>query len=147
MRRRGRSGLKGVERRDFLKIFSIGTVAAMSGQLAHRSMVLPESVPFEDMDTSIRDMANSIELMSTPAPNSVDFLNAFRTNQIDLAGTNKPTLATTSSPDLGHYIAKMTHFEHNDWQVVSSFRYRPTLHLLPKACRPLLVSHSCLANP
>jgi D-alanyl-D-alanine carboxypeptidase len=111
MKGRGISGLEGVERRDFLKIFSIGTVAAMSGQLAHRSVLLPENVPFEDMDTSIREIANSIELMSTRAPNSVDYLNAFRTNQLDLAGINQPILAKTSSPDLGQYIAKMIHFE------------------------------------
>ena len=88
MRRLGVSGLKGVERRDFLKIFSIGTVAAMSGQLVHRSVLLPDNVSFEDMDTSIREMANSIELMSTPAPNSSDYLNAFLPNQLDLAGLN-----------------------------------------------------------
>ena len=32
MKRIGRSGLEGAEQRDFLKIFSIGTLAAMSGQ-------------------------------------------------------------------------------------------------------------------
>jgi len=111
MKRLGISGLKGVDRRDFLKIFSIGTVAAMSGQLVHRSVLLPDNVPFEDMDTSLREMANSIELMSTPAPNAADYLNVFLPNQRDLAGINQPILATTSSPDLGQYIAKMTDVE------------------------------------
>ena len=111
MKRLGRAGLEGVERRDFLKVFSIGTVAAMSGQLVHRSVSLPENVPFEDMDASIREIANSIELMSTPAPNSADYLNAFLPNPVDFEGTDRPILATTSSPDLGQYIAKMTHYE------------------------------------
>ena len=69
-----------MERRDFLKIFSIGTVAAMSGQIVHRAAFVPENIPFEDMDTSIRGMAGSIELMSTPAPNSANYLNAFLPN-------------------------------------------------------------------
>lgn len=63
------------------------------------------------MDTSIRGMANSIELMSTPAPNSANYLNAFLPNQPHLAAINQPILATTSSPDLGEYIAKMIDFE------------------------------------
>jgi hypothetical protein len=99
------SGLEGVERRDFLKIFSIGTVAAMSGQVAHRGMFVPENIPFEDMDTSIRGMANSIELMSTPAPNAANYLNAFLPSQPQPAAIDQPTLATTSSPDLDEYIA------------------------------------------
>lgn len=32
-----------MERRDFLKIFSIGTVAAMSGQIVHRAVLVPET--------------------------------------------------------------------------------------------------------
>ena len=104
-------GLDGVERRDFLKIFSIGTVAAMSAQIVHRSGLVPEYIPFDDMDTGISDMTNSIELMSTRAPDSVKYLNAFLPNKGRLAAINQPILATTSSPDLDRYTAKMIDFE------------------------------------
>jgi len=83
----------------------------MSGQVAHRGMFVPENIPFEDMDTSIRGMANSIELLSTPAPNAANYLNAFLPSQPHPAAIDQPTLATTSSPDLDEYIAKMIDFE------------------------------------
>ncbi len=100
-----------MERRDFLKMFSIGTVAAMTGQLAHRAVVLPAGVlpagvPFEDMDTTIGELANSIEMMSTPAPQSADYLSAFATFQQE-----HEILATTESPKLDRYIAKMASYE------------------------------------
>ena len=100
-----------MERRDFLKIFSIGTVAAMSGHIVHRTGLGSEYISFDDMDTGIREMTNSIELMSTPAPNSVNYLNAFLPNQERFPAINQPTLATTSSPDLGRYTTKMIDFE------------------------------------
>lgn len=100
-----------MERRDCLKIFSIGIVAAIGGQLVHRSAFVPEDIPFEDIDTGIREIANSIELMSTPAPNASNYLNAFLPNQGRLAAINRPTLATTRSPDLGQYLSKMIDFE------------------------------------
>jgi hypothetical protein len=100
-----------VERRDFLKVFSIGTVAAISGQIIYRSAVVPEYIPFDDMDTGVREISNSIELMSTPAPSASNYLNAFLPNQGQLPGINQPILATTSSPDLGQYIEKMIDFE------------------------------------
>jgi hypothetical protein len=59
----------------------MGTVAAMSTQIIHRSVFAPENIPFEDMDTSIQGMANSIELMSTPVPNIENYLKAFLPNQ------------------------------------------------------------------
>jgi hypothetical protein len=100
-----------VERRDFLKIFSIGIGAALGGQLVHRSVFVTEDIPFEDIDTGIREIANSIELMSTPAPNAAEYLNAFLPNQGQRAAQNQASLATTRSPDLGQYIAKMRDFE------------------------------------
>jgi len=100
-----------VKRRDFLKIFSVGAVATISGQLVHRAWLVPEYPAFEDMNTGIREMANSIEIMSTPAPNSENYLNSFLPNQRQLAAVNKSILATTSSPDLGQYIDKMVDFE------------------------------------
>jgi D-alanyl-D-alanine carboxypeptidase len=100
-----------VERRDLLKIFSIGTVAAISGQLVYRNGLVSEHIPFDDLDTGIREMAHSIELMSTSAPNSENYLNAFLPNQGRLPVIDRPILVTTSSPDLGRYIDKMTDFE------------------------------------
>lgn len=124
-----------MERRDFLKIFSVGTVAAMSGQLVHRSAIAPEIVPYEDIDASVRELANSIEFMSTPAPRSGEFLSAFRNTLQDpivnlignsanfpddhpVQATFQPNglpadaiLATTSSPDRGQYLSKMSDYE------------------------------------
>ena len=100
-----------MERRDFLKIFSIGIVAAMGGQLVHRSVFVPGDIPFEDIDTGVREIANSIELMSTPAPNAANYLNAFLPNQGQLVAINRPILATTRSPDLGQYMSKMIDFD------------------------------------
>ena len=100
-----------MERRDFLKIFSIGTVAAIGGQFVYRNGLVPEHVPFVDMDTGIRELAHSIKLMSTPAPNAEIYLKAFLPNQERLPVTDHPILVTTSSPDLGRYIDKMTDFE------------------------------------
>ena len=83
----------------------------MSGQIVHRSGLVSEYIPFDDMDTGIREMTNSIELMSTPAPNSAKYRNAFLPNKGPLPAINQPILATTSSPDLDRYTAKMSDFE------------------------------------
>lgn len=97
-----------VERRDFLKIFSLGTVAAMSGQLTHRSAVVPWYMPFDDMDTTVREFASSIELMTSPVPRSIEYLNAFQPNRF-----NEAILATSSSPDRQSYLSKMASFENS----------------------------------
>lgn len=105
-----------MERRDFLKIFSIGSVAAMSGQLATRSESYRaeyslatsragDAVAFEDLDTSLKELARSIEMMSTPAPVSTDYLKAFGIAE------EAPMLATTATPDVGQYLAKMSNYE------------------------------------
>ena len=83
----------------------------MSGQIVHRTGLMSEYIPFDDMDTGIREITNSIELMSTSAPNSANYLNAFSPNQGRIAGINQPILATTISPDVDRYITKMTDFE------------------------------------
>ena len=106
----------GLERRDFLKLFSIGTVAAMAGQVVQRpklpqtaSVSAAGTVPFEDMDASVREIANSIEFMSTPAPNLSDYLQGFALETVE-----ETILATTTSPDLNHYLDKMANFENPD---------------------------------
>ena len=100
-----------MERRDFLKIFSIGTVVAVSGQIVHRTGLVSEYIPFDDMDIGIREMTNSIEWMSTAAPNSAEYLHAFFPKKEPLQEVNQPILATTRSPDLDRYTAKMSDFE------------------------------------
>jgi hypothetical protein len=93
-----------VDRRNFLKLFSAGTVAAMSGQLVQKGTGPVGVVPFEDIDASVADLANSIRLMSSPAPSLAGYLD-------DFSDAERATLATTSSPRRGHYLAKMEDFE------------------------------------
>lgn len=76
----------------------------MSGQLVHRGVLPDEFVPFEDMDTSVSELANAIRMMSTPAPDLDQYLRAFE-------GAEQATLATTSSPQLNHYLSKMAGYE------------------------------------
>jgi hypothetical protein len=83
----------------------------MTGEFVRRAVLLPDYIPLEDMDAGIREIENSIEFMSTPAPAAVNYLNAFLPNQGQLAATKKPILATTISPDLSHYLDKMIDFE------------------------------------
>ena len=68
-----------MERRDFLKIFSAASVAAMSGQMAMRAPISNPSVStlantYEDIDTNALELAQSIQYMTTPAPNSAEIL-------------------------------------------------------------------------
>jgi hypothetical protein len=86
----------------------------MSGQIVHRSGAVSEYIPFDDMDTGIREMTNSIEVMSSPAPSSAKYLDAFFPNNGRPPAINQAILATTSSPDLDRYTAKMTDFEQPD---------------------------------
>ena len=83
----------------------------MSGQIVHRTGLVSEYIPFDDMDIGIGEMTKSIELMSTSAPNAAKYLNAFLSNKGRLPAINQPILATTSSPDLDRYTAKMIDFE------------------------------------
>ncbi len=75
-----------------------------------------ESVAFEDIDVSMTELARSMELMSTPAPSVNDYLRSFgEMEEVDLAqmvaDVNAPIMATTSSPNLGQYLRKMSNFE------------------------------------
>ncbi|MFT7222328.1 MAG: hypothetical protein ACI8Z1_003954, partial [Candidatus Azotimanducaceae bacterium] len=98
-----------MERRDFLKIFSVGTVAAMSGELAYRSLPMRDFVPYEDIDASVGDLADSLQMMTGRAPNSANYLKDFLVNP----ATQEPVFAKTSSPDRQLYIEKMTRFENS----------------------------------
>ena len=98
-----------MERRDFLKIFSAGTIAAMSGQLLFRSnpaafQFMPVSYLYEDIDTNAVELAQSIQYMTTPAPDSQSFLNAFR----------RQTLSKiVDSGNMNSYLRKMENFENS----------------------------------
>lgn len=91
-----------MERRDFLRIFSAGTVAAMSGQLVLRPLENQVPVVLEDIDTNALEFAASIEYMSTPAPDSGEILRAFRAKQ------HQPIV---DSGNLKSYLRKMANFE------------------------------------
>ncbi|MDA0978026.1 MAG: M15 family metallopeptidase [Proteobacteria bacterium] len=111
-----------MERRDFLKIFSFGTVAAMSLQLGQRPGARPaglatpggfadassldDTVLLEDMSTSVTELARNMQLMSTPAPDVDAYLSEFTGESY-----SGPILATTASPSRHEYIEKMTNFE------------------------------------
>lgn len=117
-----------MERRDFLKIFSVGTVAAMSGQLAYKRRGPTEVVVqgiFEDMDASAVELARSIEYMSTPPPSASAFLSAF-----EPAREQETIHVSTDSPNLGQYLAKMADHERS---------HREDVYLEPKRY-PTLIS-------
>lgn len=96
-----------MERRDFLKLVSIGTVSAMGGQLALRQGFVPDFVPFEDIDTSVSELADSIRFMSTPAPSAEAYLRDFQGSLI----AGEVELARTSSPSRDNYLARMSAYE------------------------------------
>jgi zinc D-Ala-D-Ala carboxypeptidase len=94
-----------MERRDFLKLFSTGTVAAMGGQLVMRgdSKIVPQMLNiYEDIDTSSVDLAQSIQYMTTPAPDSKALLHAFQHQNVSLV---------VDSGNLNTYLQKMENFE------------------------------------
>ncbi|MEX0941362.1 MAG: M15 family metallopeptidase [Pseudomonadales bacterium] len=106
-----------MDRRDFLKIFSAGTVAAMGGQLAWRVNDVPFGhAIYEDIPTDQLDLARSIELMSTPAPDPGAFLRAFE---------GRASSHVVASNDLDAYLEKMSNFEsaHQDDVFLEPPRY------------------------
>jgi zinc D-Ala-D-Ala carboxypeptidase len=103
-----------VERREILKIFSAGTIAAMSGQLVFRARpaafpLLSASPVFEDIDTSAVELARSIQYMTTPAPDSQALLNAFRRQTMSLL---------VDSGNMNAYLQKMENFENSHYEDV-----------------------------
>ncbi len=96
-----------MNRRDLLKLFSIGSVGAMCGQLRLESVEQGLDAPagpvvYEDIAASPLEMARSIQYMSTPAPSSADFLRAF-----EQAGRGE----SLRIDDLATYLRKMENFE------------------------------------
>lgn len=93
-----------MDRRDFLKVFSAGSIAAMGGQMLLRKSSAPVAPPvvYEDIAVDPIEMANSIRYMTTPAPDSADFLRSFERSHI--AGSIK-------TESLNSYLEKMQNFE------------------------------------
>ena len=79
----------------------------MSGELAYRSLPARDFVPYEDIDASVGDLADSLQMMTSRAPSSANYLNDFLVNP----GIQEPIFAKTTSPDRQLYIEKMTQFE------------------------------------
>ena len=113
-----------MERRDLLKIFSVGTLAAMSSQLSWRSVSESGALsiaPLEDMGTSASELIASMQMMSTPAPQVSEYLKAFQSAAPELkalaeADTQNPNVqapivATTASPVLTQYLERMRNHE------------------------------------
>ncbi len=100
----------------------------MSGQVAYKSRATRPADPviegvFEDMNASAAELAQSIEYMSTPAPSSSAFLQAF-----NVSIEPETIHVSTVSPDREQYLAKMAHFErpHREDVYLEPNRY-PTL--------------------
>ncbi|MDZ7686833.1 MAG: hypothetical protein U5O39_19235 [Gammaproteobacteria bacterium] len=93
-----------MDRRDFLKVFSAGSVAAMGGQLLLRSGNTPMTPPvvYEDIPVDPIEIANSMRYMTTPAPDSSTYLEAFRRARI---------AKNVNTDDLDSYLEKMQNFE------------------------------------
>lgn len=110
---------KAVDRRGFLKAFSAGTVAAMSGQMvwrvSERSISASPAV-FEDIPADPVEFAASIRYMTTPPPDSGAYLEAFR-------GGN--AIVHRRADDLNDYLRKMHNFEaeHRDDVYLQQERY------------------------
>lgn len=91
-----------VDRREFLKLFSLGTLAAMGGQIAlHRPRQDGVFAPLEDIDASLVDINESIHYMTTTPPDSARYLEAFQ----------QAAVAEPARPDLESYLRKMENFE------------------------------------
>jgi len=91
-----------VERRAFLKIFSAGSVTAMSSQLLWKQTE-PEPVVLEDLDITSLDLSSSIRYMTTVPPDSASLLEAFQNKS-----RNIPKVTRNS---LQEYLQKMDQFE------------------------------------
>jgi hypothetical protein len=123
-----------VERRDILKIFSVGTVAAIAGQFVFRpytavapglsqtpvteDAVLPglpqppqpgllQTLVYEDIDTDAVEIAQSIRYMTTPAPNLQVILDAFKQQKL---------ASVADSGNLNTYLQKMENFENSHYE-------------------------------
>ena len=115
-----------MERRELLKVFSVGSLAAMSGQLFWRPTSKSGALSvatLEDIGVSASELTGSINMISTAAPQVSEYLDAFAVTErelpalTELVGKNsveeRPISATTASPDLSRYLDKMRSHERN----------------------------------
>ncbi|MCB1644121.1 MAG: M15 family metallopeptidase [Pseudomonadales bacterium] len=95
-----------MQRRDFLKIFSAGSVAALSTQLIWRPGANAEVVLLEDINASPRELAKSIQYMTTPPPDIHAWLEDFAQHEV--------VASTTPAPNMSQYLEKMRDFDSHD---------------------------------
>jgi hypothetical protein len=91
-----------MDRRDFLKVFSAGSIAAMTGQFVWQNQPQPIPEIYEDIPEHPLEVAKSILHMSTPAPDAGAFLKAFE---------GRRAVHKIASGELDEYLAKMKNFE------------------------------------
>ncbi len=105
-----------MERRNFLKICSAGTVAVMGSHLGLKS-TRHRSVLYEDFDSGSIDLSIDSQYLKSPSPNFNDYLSSFQKGKSG---------AASSQSNLRNYIAKMKAFEqtHQDDIFVDAEKYR-----------------------
>jgi hypothetical protein len=91
-----------LDRRDFLKVLSAGTVATMSGQLAFRLQEPLSANVYEDIPTRPEELAQSLEYMTTPSPDAAAYLRLFR---------GRTVAHKVKASELDQYLEKMHNFE------------------------------------
>jgi hypothetical protein len=112
-----------VDRRDFLKLFSAGTVATTAtaaGLFAWHGREAPLCLVLEDMSISRSEMLASIQYMSTAAPDAKKLLQAFSIGRDESVVDNLPGVLQNYLPKvenlpgvLQNYLHKMENFENS----------------------------------
>ncbi len=100
-----------MERRVFLSFFSVGTAAALSGKFFYRGDTAERRVDFEDMNTSMQEITESMNVMESNAPIASEFLEAFTSVGAVKESERELVLVSSDSPSLNSYIAKMRNYE------------------------------------
>ena len=100
-----------MERRAFLTFFSVGTGAALLGNTIYRDNAVDRSVDFEDMNTSLREISESMRIMKSKAPSAPEFLEAFTSIGAVKESEREVILADSDSPSLNSYLTKMRNYE------------------------------------
>ena len=88
------------------------------------------SVDFEDMNTSLREISESMKVMKSKAPSAPEFLEAFTSIGAVKESEREVILADSDGPSLNSYIAKMRNYE-TPMNVISIFRKINTLFYFP----------------
>ena len=96
-----------MERRAFLTFFSVGTGAALLGNTIYRDNAVDRSADFEDMNTSLREISDSMRVMKSKAPSAPEFLEAFTSIGAVEESEREVILADSDGPSLNSYITKM----------------------------------------